>query len=90
MSQRLESEVEQEGSRYAERRGWLVVKHMQASVRGWPDREYIRRGRTLRVEWKRLGEQPTEQQLLRHKEIRDHGGEVEVIDSVELAYELFK
>lgn len=86
----LESEVERQGSDYALRRGWYEVKIMRTSKRGFPDRFYARRGQIVLVEWKRLGEPPDPQQIRRHRELRAHGVEVHVIDSLEGAHALFR
>lgn len=85
-----EIEIEQPASKFAETRGWFEIKIMRASKKGFPDRLYIRAGRTIYVEYKAPKETPTHQQLKRHKEMRDHGAEVFVIDDLERAHELFK
>jgi hypothetical protein len=86
----LEKEVERDGSDYALSRGWLEYKITSPSVRGFPDRFYARRGRIVLAEWKRGDEQPTDQQLKRHKELRDAGVEVVVLRSVDQAQRLFR
>lgn len=85
-----EIEIERPASEYAERRGWFEVKVMQTSKRGFPDRYYVRKGRTILVEYKAPGEEPTVQQARRHRELRAHGAEVFVIDNLEAAHELFR
>lgn len=85
-----EIEIEQPASRYAESRGWFEIKIEKASKRAFPDRLYIRHGLTIYVEYKAPGEKPTEQQLLRHKELRNHGAFVYVIDTMKDAYDTFR
>lgn len=85
-----EIEIERPASAYAELRGWFEAKIERASKRGFPDRFYARDGRIVLVEYKAPGEKPTPQQIRRHQELREHGVEVHVIDSLEAAYELFR
>lgn len=87
-------DIEQPARRYAESRGWLVEKVVSMSRKGWPDRFCVRRKdgvtRVVLVEFKKPGKEPNEQQLKRHKELRDLGLEVHWIDTLEKAYELFR
>lgn len=80
----LESSVESKCSRYAETRGWFEIKVEKASKRGFPDHIFVRKGRVVFVEFKRdENEEPVPQQLKRHKELREHGAEVLVVNSIE-------
>lgn len=85
-----ESELERAAMQFAEAHGWWQIKIERASKNGYPDRELIRNGRTIRIEFKRPGEKPSPQQRRRHDEIRAHGGEVYVIDNIEVAKELLR
>lgn len=85
-----ERDIERSAMLYAESRGWWQIKVMRASKNGYPDRELIRDGRTIRIEFKAPGERPSKQQEIRHAEIRAHGGEVFVIDNLMDAYELLR
>jgi hypothetical protein len=85
-----EIEIERPASQYAQRRGWFEIKIERASRRGFPDRFYARRGRVVLVEYKAPGEPPSGQQAIRHRELRDAGVEVFVIDNLDDAYELFR
>lgn len=81
----LESSVESECAKYAKTRGWLEVKIMKASIRGFPDRIFIRKGVVIFVEFKRDSkEEPRVQQLKRHREISEKGATVMVISDVEV------
>ena len=86
----LEKDIERMGCAYAFRRGWREWKVTSPSARGFPDRFYARRGRIVLAEWKKEGEEPTEQQLERHRELREAGVEVVVLDSLDAAIDVFK
>lgn len=88
-----ESEIERKHARQARDAGWFVDKIMATSLNSFPDRFYAHggpehycpfcgRGRVVLMEWKRPGQKPTAQQLLRHRELREAGIEVYVVDSV--------
>lgn len=85
-----EIDIERPASVYAESRGWFEVKIQSTSKKGFPDRFYARKGRILLVEYKAPGEEPTTQQKKRHKELREQGVEVFVIDKLEVAYGIFR
>lgn len=59
-----------------ERSGWLVNKIIQSTKNGWPDLEAIRGGKTVYIEVKDIGEKPDPLQLVRHRQIKEHGGDV--------------
>lgn len=84
-----EIEIERPSCEFAESRGWFEIKIMKASKNGFPDRLYVRNGRTIYVEYKAPGEVPSRQQQKRIQELRDHGAEVFVIDNFEVARAVF-
>jgi len=86
----LESSIEADAITYAERHGWWIAKFVSPGLRGVPDRIFIRDGRVLFLELKRPGEEPTRQQLKRHREMRAHGAEVQWVDNLADAYELLR
>lgn len=86
----LEKDIEAVGCAFAFKKGWIEYKVTSPSRRGFPDRFYARDGVILLVEWKKDGEPPTIQQERRHRELREHGVEVHVIDNLEYAYDLFR
>jgi len=86
----LESDIERPAHLYAESRGWIAVKIMRASVKGFPDHFFARAGRVILIEFKRPGEPPGPQQLRRHRELRGQGVEVFVVDDLEKAREILR
>lgn len=85
-----EIEIERPACEFAERRGWFEFKIEKASKNGIPDRFLARRGRVILVEFKAPLEEPSKQQLKRHRELRAHGVEVFVIDNLPEAYEVLR
>lgn len=81
MKDDYESDVEKECCEWSQRRRWKVYKIKSGHPNGLPDRFFVRKGVIIFVEFKRDGEEPTEQQLRRHKELREEGMRVEVIDN---------
>lgn len=86
----LESSVESEIRRYAEKRGWWCVKFVSPGLRGVPDRLFIRNGRHVFIEIKRPGEKPSAQQSKRRREMRKHGAEVHWVDNAAAAKEILQ
>lgn len=82
--------IEKPAIEFAESRGWYQCKITSPSKRGIPDRFLARRGRIILVEFKRPGKEPTAQQAVRHKELRDHGVEVHWINNLRDAYDLLR
>ena len=70
---KLEKDLEGQCCDYAEATGWFTCKFVAPGTRGVPDRVFIRRGVHVFGEFKKPGEVPTPQQLLRHKKMRQHG-----------------
>lgn len=87
-SQVRETEIEQPARDYAVSRGWFADKIMRTGRRGFPDHFFARKGRVILIEFKRPGEPPKSQQVIRHRELRDHGVEVFVVDNLEKAREI--
>jgi len=78
----LESEVEAEVVKYAKSKGCMERKMNGTGYRGWPDRLFLYNGRTLWVEFKKLGEKPTNLQRFIHGRLRTNGFDVSVVDNV--------
>lgn len=83
-------DIEQPAREFAEKRGWLFEKVTSASRRGWPDRFCARAGRIMLLEFKKPGEEPTQQQIKRHDELRAYGIEVHWVDNINDAKRLLK
>lgn len=79
----LERDIEKKVSDYAKSKGWLSYKFTSPSNRAVPDRIYLRGGNTLFIEFKAPGKKPTKLQLHAHKQFRQHGFIVQVIDTVD-------
>lgn len=80
-----ERDVERPSKEYAKKRRWWVMKVLLSDRNGVPDGLFIRSGRVIFIEFKAPGELPSGQQLKRHKEIRDQGIAVFVVDDFEVA-----
>lgn len=78
----LEAVVEAEVSRYAMSQGVMTLKLNVSGRRGWPDRIYLWRGKTIFIEFKREGEQPRKLQEFIHGQLRGNGFEVYVVDAL--------
>lgn len=75
---------------YAILRGWFCERIRETRRRGFPDHFFLRNGVVILVEFKRPKRDAESHQNLRHKQIREHGGTVLVIDSLEKMKEHFK
>lgn len=83
---KLESDNTSAAHDYAKLRGWWTIKVETPTCNGVPDRLYLRRGRVVWVEWKRPGRGEnglSAIQVVRIKEMRDHGAEVYVLDDMD-------
>lgn len=86
----VESDLESDISDFAKIRGWFECKFISPALRGVTDRLFIRRGRVIFLEVKKLGEEPTPQQLFRHREMRSFGAEVFWVDNLEDARRILR
>mgnify|MGYP001574856250 CR=1 FL=1 len=78
-----ERAIEKKSKRFAAAQGWYVRKFKTANRRGLPDDIFIRQGVVLFIEFKKEGEEATEQQQLEHDRIRAQGIQVYVVDNFE-------
>lgn len=69
----------------AESDGWLVHKVKIIGKRGAPDRWHFKLGRTVLIEYKKLGLDATAQQKKRHREFAAAGIECHVCDTHDAA-----
>jgi hypothetical protein len=86
----VESDLEGDAIKFAERHGWWQAKFVSPGMRGVPDRVFIRRGRHIFVEFKKTKVPAKRRQLNVHQEMRNHGAEVYVVDNLAYAYALFR
>ncbi len=63
-----------------ERSGWYVVKIIQSTKNGWPDLQAVKRGETVYIEVKELGETADPLQKVRHRDLISAGARVFVTD----------
>lgn len=75
--------------RYARSKGWLCWKMEIVGINGCPDYWFFKAGRTVIIEFKKPGKEPTVQQVRRANELREHGFEVHVIDDAATGKALF-
>lgn len=86
----LENDLQPDIIDFAHIRGWFCDKIESRSRRGIMDLLCIRRGRVIFIEVKRPGEEPTEQQARRAREMKAQGAEVFAVDSIEQARQILK
>jgi hypothetical protein len=87
---RRESSIEAAAVAYAKKRGWWQMKVMRASVRGIPDRWFIRDGALLVIEFKSERGRLSDHQSRRIEELRQQNVDVHVVDNIEQAKELLE
>lgn len=63
----------------AEKDGWLVRKLQYVGRRGAPDRMFVKAGRIVFIEFKKLGENPDGLQQREHDRLRGRGIIVHVV-----------
>ena len=85
-----ESKIERKCKLLAQSQGWFQVKIEKCSVRGFPDRLFIRNGKTMYVEFKNEVGRLSDEQIRIIEQIREHGADVYVISSLEEANAIFK
>lgn len=78
----LEKHIEGPVVKYATERGMLVLKLNTMGRAHWPDRMFLQSNRVLFIEFKRPGEKPTPAQDQIHKQLREQGFQVNVVDDV--------
>src|SRR4051812_21545181 len=87
-AKKREATVEAAARQHAQEMGWDSRKMNGLGYMSWPDRKFFpprrqARGRSFFVEFKRPGEQPTDAQWLKIKELRERGEAVHVIDNMD-------
>ena len=84
-----ESAIERKCKLLAQQKGWFQVKIEKTSVRGFPDRLFIRAGKTVYVEFKNEVGRLSDEQVRVIAQMREHGADVYVISSMEEANAIF-
>ena len=77
----MESKIQSSIKARFERAGWMVVKLLQTNCNGIPDLMCLKNGKTIFIEVKQPGREPTELQRYRHAELISKGFTVYVITS---------
>ena len=75
----MESKIQANIKARFEKAGWLVVKLIQTNCNGIPDLMCLKNGKTIFVEVKQPGREPTELQKYRHYELIKQGFTVHVL-----------
>jgi len=75
----MESKIQASIKARFERAGWMVIKLIQTNCNGIPDLMCLNNGKTVFVEVKQPGCEPTELQKYRHAELRQQGFQVHVL-----------
>lgn len=84
---RERKDVELPAIHYAFRRGWWHTKVGAITRNAQPDDLFVRDGVYLWIEFKAPDEEPTTQQLKRHREMREKGMDVRWTDNLQQAME---
>jgi Holliday junction resolvase len=77
----MESKIQASIKARFERGGWMVVKLIQTNCNGIPDLMCLKNGKTIFIEVKQPGREPTELQKYRHAELIKQGFQVYVLTS---------
>ena len=77
----MESKIQANIKARFERAGWMVVKLIQTNCNGIPDLMCLKNGKTIFIEVKQPGREPTELQKYRHYELIKQGFTVHVMTS---------
>ncbi len=85
----LEKVIEKKVSVYAVSQGWVSYKFTSPQTRGVPDRIYFKGGKTILIEFKAEGKEPTKLQEFHIDKIKNQGIPVFVIDSIEAGEAIF-
>lgn len=97
---KYESEVQGPAIEYGKLRRWFATKIMRGIPNGFPDVFFARKVKpcphcgnatqVVLIEFKREGESPKAHQGTRHRELREAGVTVHVVDTMEEAQRILK
>lgn len=85
-----ESKIEKASRLLAEKRGWFQVKIEKASINGFPDRLFIKNGKTIYVEFKNDTGKLRPEQIRVIDTMREYGADVYVVSTLEEANVIFE
>ena len=77
----MESKIQANIKAKFEKAGWIVVKLIQTNYNGIPDLMCLKGGKTVFVEVKQPGREPSELQKFRHSELTKQGFQVFTLTS---------
>jgi hypothetical protein len=86
----LEKDIEAEVNEAARELNLLQVKLDLKTRKGWPDRQYLYRGRVLFIEYKRPGQKTEPIQAFVHVILREAGFLVYVVDNADYGITILK
>lgn len=78
-----EQQIQSKIKKYAEGKGWIVIKTIKLSEAGYPDLFMFKNGKTLFIEVKKAGGIISPLQELRQKQLRQQGFTCEIVDNLE-------
>jgi hypothetical protein len=78
-----EQQIQSKIKKYAEGKGWIVIKTIKLSEAGFPDLFMFKDGKTIFIEVKKVGGVVSPLQELRQRQLREQGFTCEVIDNLE-------
>jgi Holliday junction resolvase-like predicted endonuclease len=78
-----EQQIQSKIKKYAESKGWIVIKTIKLSEAGYPDLFMFKDGKTIFIEVKKQGGIISPLQELRQRQLREQGFTCEVIDNLE-------
>jgi hypothetical protein len=79
---RSESSIERASVKMAQKSGWLSFKLPSQYNKGNPDRQYLKDGKTVYIEYKTATGRISPRQKVVHADFKDHGHTVHVCRSV--------
>ena len=82
------NQVQKPVVKHAKATGWVAWKMKIEGINGCPDYWFFKDGHLLIMEFKATDKEPNAQQVRRHKELREAGFEVHVIDDPARGIEL--
>lgn len=78
-----EQQIQSKIKKYAEEKGWIVIKTIKLSEAGYPDLFMFKDGKTLFIEVKKPGGIISPLQELRRRQLIQQGFTCEIIDNLE-------